>query len=104
MHACIEATESNADLVWVDEPRLQAHGAEPFTQIPCWVPEAGEYAGFLEADTSLAARTGLVCRPVTDTVTDTWQWIKKEGVPAQRPDRDVHGLPIALEQEILASL
>lgn len=103
LQACIEATGSNADLVWVGEQHLQAHNAEPFTQIPCWVPEAGEFAGFLEADTSLAARTGLVCRPVTDTVTDTWQWIEREGMPAQRPDRDVHGLPIALEQEILAS-
>jgi hypothetical protein len=33
----------------------------------------GEFAGFLEADTSLAANTGLVCRPVTETVDDTWQ-------------------------------
>jgi len=67
------------------------------------VPEAGEFAGFLEADTSLAARTGLVCRPVTDTVTDTWQWLEREGMPAQRPDRDVHGLASALEERILAS-
>jgi 2'-hydroxyisoflavone reductase len=67
------------------------------------VPEAGEFAGFLEIDTSEAARTGLVCRPVKDTVTDTWQWLEREGMPAQRPDRDVHGLPAALEQQVLAS-
>lgn len=101
--ACVQATGSRAELVWVSEADLQAHGAEPFTQIPCWVPEGGEFAGFLEGDTSRAARTGLVCRPATDTVTDTWLWIKREGMPAQRPDRDVHGLPTALEQQILAS-
>jgi 2'-hydroxyisoflavone reductase len=89
--------------VWISETDLQAHGVEPFTQIPCWVPEAGEFAGLLEANTSRAARTGLVCRPVTATVTDTWQWIKQEGMPAQRLDRDVHGLPAALEQQILAA-
>jgi 2'-hydroxyisoflavone reductase len=103
LQACVRATRSDAELVWVSEADLQAHGVEPFTQIPCWVPEAGEFAGFLESDTSRAARAGLVCRPVTDTVTDTWQWIKREGMPAQRPDRDVHGLPAALEQQILAS-
>ncbi len=67
------------------------------------MPEAREFAGFLEADTSRAARTGLVCRPVTDTVTHTWQWLQREGMPAQRLDRDVHGLPAALEERILAS-
>lgn len=101
--ACVHATGSGAELVWVSEADLQAHGAEPFTQLPCWVPEVGEFAGFLEVDTSRAARTGLVCRPVTDTVTDTWLWIEREGLPAQRPDRDVHGLPTEMERQILAS-
>jgi 2'-hydroxyisoflavone reductase len=103
LQACVLATGSDAQLVWVSETDLQAHDVEPFTQVPCWVPEAGEFAGFLEADTSRAARAGLVCRPITDTVTDTWQWLQREGTPAQRPDRDVHGLPPALEQRILAS-
>lgn len=87
----------------VSEADLQVHGAQPFTQIPCWVPEAGEFAGFLEVDISRAVHSGLVCRPMTDTVTDARLWIKREGMPAQRPDRDVYGLPTALEQQILAS-
>ena len=83
--ACVQATGSGAELVWVSEADLQAHGAEPFTQIPCWVPEAGEFAGFLELDTSRAAHSGLVCRPVTDTVTDTWQWIKRRACRPNDP-------------------
>lgn len=63
------------------------------------MPEAGEFTGFLEADTSRAVRTLLVCRQVTDT----WQWLDREGMPAPRSDRDVHGLPAPLEQQILAS-
>lgn len=101
--ACVKATGSDGELVWVNEADLQAHGAEPFTQIPCWVPEGGEFAGFFEGDTSRAADSGLVCRPVTETVTDTWLWIQRDGMPAQRPDRDAHGLPAALEQQILSS-
>ncbi len=56
LQACVRATRSDAELVWVSETALQAHGVEPFTQVPCWVPEAGEFAGFLEADTSRRSR------------------------------------------------
>ena len=101
LSACIGATGSGARLVWASETSLAAVGAEPWTHLPCWVPEAGEFAGFLEVDTSLAARTGLVCRPVGETVEDTWRWIVREGRPGQRPDRPVHGLPPAIEERLL---
>jgi len=102
LQACVDVTASGAELVWVDEATLAAAGAEPWTHLPCWVPETGEWAGFLESDTSLAAATGLVCRPVTDTVADTWAWLKAEGRPAQRPDRATHGLPAEIEAALLA--
>ena len=103
LHACVAATGASAELVWIDEDTLAAAGAQPWTQLPCWVPETGAFAGFLEADTSRAARTGLTCRPVTDTVADTWRWLQQGGIPAQRPDRDVHGLPADLEHRLLAA-
>ena len=102
LQACLDATGSSAELVWISEDRLAAAGVEPWTQLPCWVPATGEFAGFLEADTTLAARTGLVCRPVTQTVADTWAWLQDEGFPAQRPDRPVHGLPPELERDLLS--
>ncbi|NAZ87334.1 NAD-dependent epimerase/dehydratase family protein [Kineococcus indalonis] len=101
--ACVRVTGSRAQLVWVDEERLAAEGAQPWTHLPCWVPERGGFAGFLEADTSLAARTGLVCRPVEDTVADTWAWVQRGPLPPQRPDRAVHGLPPELERRLLAA-
>lgn len=100
--ACIHVTGSDAQLVWRDEETLAAAGAEPWTHLPCWVPEAGEYAGFLESDTSLAAATGLRCRPIAETVADTWAWLQAEGLPAQRPDRPFHGLPPDIEARLLA--
>ena len=102
LEACLDATGSDAELVWVDEADLAAAGAEPWTHLPCWVPEHGEFAGFLEGDTSLAAATGLVCRPVEETVGDTWRWLQAEGPPAQRADRSVHGLPEEVERRLLA--
>ena len=101
LEACRAATGSGAELVWVDEAALEAAGAEPWTHLPCWVPEHGEYAGFLEADTSRAAASGLVCRPVAETAADTWAWLQREGAPAQRADREVHGLPADVEARLL---
>jgi 2'-hydroxyisoflavone reductase len=102
LKACISATGSDAELVWIPESELAESGVEPWTQLPCWVPEVGEFAGFLEVDTSLAAATGLACRSVQETVDDTWRWLQRSGKPEQRPDRDVHGLPADLEHRILA--
>lgn len=99
--ACIAAVRSDARLIWIAEVELAAAGAQPWTQLPCWVPEGGEFAGFLEADTSLAAATGLVCRPVDQTVNDTWSWLQRDGRPEQRPDRAIHGLPHELEKQLL---
>lgn len=101
LEACLAATRSDAELVWVPEDRLAAAGAEPWTQLPCWVPEAGEYAGFLESNTSLAAATGLVCRPIAETVADTWTWLQADGWPEQRADRPTHGLPAEIEAALL---
>lgn len=101
LQACIDATGSTAELVWITQDRLAAAGVEPWTQLPCWVPQTAEFAGFLEADTTMAARTGLRCRPVSDTVADTWAWLQADGFPQQRSDRPVHGLPAELEAALL---
>ena len=102
--ACVDATRSDAELVWVSEADLEAAGVEPWVQLPCWVPESGEYAGFLEGDTSLAAARGLRCRPVRQTVLDTWRWLRADGPPPPHPDRPTHGLPTELEQRLLRTV
>ena len=103
LEACTASTDSDAALEWVPWERLSAAGVEPWTQLPCWVPEDGEFAGFLEADASYAASLGLVCRPVEETVADTWAWVQRDGMPEQRPDRAVHGLPSDVEAALLST-
>jgi len=97
LRVCLAVTGAEAELVWISEEELAAAGAQPWTHLPCWVPERGEFTGFLEVDTTRAAATGLRCRPITDKVTDTWTWLQRDGLPRQRSNGDVHGLPAELE-------
>ena len=101
LEACVAATGSDAEPVWVDEATLERLGVRPWTQLPVWVPEHGEFAGFLEGDVARALGLGLRCRPVEETVADTWAWLQREGVPAPRADRPAHGLPEELERAVL---
>ncbi|MBK5306329.1 MAG: NAD-dependent epimerase/dehydratase family protein [Frankiaceae bacterium] len=100
--ACVAATGADAELVWVPEEVLDSEGAEPWTQLPCWVPSTGELAGLMESDTSLAVASGLRCRPVGETVRDTWEWVTRAGMPAPREGLPLNGLPADLEAKLLA--
>ncbi|BFO20900.1 hypothetical protein SHKM778_72880 [Streptomyces sp. KM77-8] len=54
------------------------------------------------ADVSRAVATGLRCRPVAETVADTWAWLRGIGGTApQRPDRTVEGLDPEVEAKVL---
>lgn len=100
LEACVDATGSDGELVWVDEEDLAAAGAQPWTQLPCWVPEQGELAGVMASDTGKALAAGLVCRPVEETVGDTWAWMQSAGVPRGRPGMEP-GLPEDVERRLL---
>jgi 2'-hydroxyisoflavone reductase len=103
LEACVEVTGADVELVWVDEADLEAAGAEPWTQLPCWVPETGELAALLAGDVSRAHAAGLVCRPVEETVADTWAWLRADGWPPPRPGLPPMGLPEELERRLLGA-
>lgn len=100
LEACVDATGSDADLVWVDEEDLAAAGVQPWTQLPCWVPETGELAGVFAGDTSKARAAGLTVRPIEETVADTWAWLQITSLPKGRPGMEP-GLPEELERRLL---
>jgi nucleoside-diphosphate-sugar epimerase len=102
LEACVEVTGSYAELVWVDEADLAAAGAQPWTQLPCWLPESGEDAGIFEGDTAKAVAAGLSVRSVEQTVADTWAWMQEAGVPKGRPGLEP-GLPEELERALLGN-
>jgi 2'-hydroxyisoflavone reductase len=97
-------TGSRATLVWVSPEVIEAAGIQPWTELPVWVPPDGEDAGVHDSDVSAAYEAGLTCRPVRQTVADTWRWLQDEGDPPVSPGRTAHGLSPETERRVLAGL
>jgi 2'-hydroxyisoflavone reductase len=93
-----------ANLVWADPAVIEAAGIEPWTELPVWAPPDGEAASLHDGDVSAIFAAGLTCRPVEETVADTWAWLQAEGDPPVRDGRPRHGLDPDREREVLASL
>jgi 2'-hydroxyisoflavone reductase len=90
--SCAHVTGGAARLVWADDDLLLRHGVEPWTELPLWTPDTAEYAGIWTASTARAEAAGLRCRPVTETVADTWASLRTQPDAANIPPR---GLPAA---------
>ncbi|MCX4845327.1 NAD-dependent epimerase/dehydratase family protein [Streptomyces sp. NBC_00893] len=103
LDACVRATGSDAELRWTPAERILAAGVAPWTDLPVWLPPGELYEAIHGGDVSRAYATGLRCRPVEETVADTWKWLEElGGVAPQRPDRPAVGLDPAKEAELLA--
>lgn len=103
LELALEVTGGSADLVWASPEALDAAGIAPWTELPIWVPPTGEFAGLHNGDVSAAYASGLTCRPVRDTVADTWRWLQSESTLVPIGDRD-QGLDPDREREVLAAL
>lgn len=68
------------ELRWTPARRILDAGVSPWTDLPIWVPpeEAPDLLGALYTlDVSRAMATGLRCRPLAETVADTWAWLRE---------------------------
>ena len=102
--ACRDVTGAGAELVWVDPDEVLAAGIAPWTELPIWAPPAGELAGLHDGDVGRAVAAGLRCRPIAETVADTWAWMQTEGEPPPRTDRPPVGLDPEKERAVLATV
>jgi len=82
LEACVHATGSGAELVWLSPDEVARAEVAPWTELPVWLPPGHEAAGLHDCDVSRALAAGLEVRPLGETVDDTWAWIRREGVPA----------------------
>ncbi|MGO8961607.1 MAG: NAD-dependent epimerase/dehydratase family protein [Streptosporangiaceae bacterium] len=102
LQAAVEVTGSSARLVWTPPEVIEAAGISPWTELPVWVPPGSEGAGLHAGDVAAAHAAGLACRPVRETVADTWAWLEAEGDPPSGPHRP--GLDPERERQVLAGL
>ncbi|MHC3815765.1 NAD-dependent epimerase/dehydratase family protein [Streptomyces sp. DT9] len=102
LDACVRVTGSDAELRWTDTETILAAGVEPWSDLPVWLPPGELYDSLHQGDVSRAHATGLRCRPVGETVEDTWKWLCERGGSApQRPDRPTVGLDPQTEAKLL---
>jgi nucleoside-diphosphate-sugar epimerase len=103
LEACVAvAGAADAELTWVDPDAIEAAGIEGWTELPMWLPP-GEFDGMLGFTVEHAHGAGLRCRPVQETVSDTWEWLSAS--PEQVPRRaglPSTGLDAARERQVLA--
>jgi 2'-hydroxyisoflavone reductase len=104
LEAARQVTGSRATLVWVPPETIETAGIQPWTELPIWLPPTGEYVGMHDGDVSAVYAAGLTCRPVTQTIADTWRWLQEEGYPQSGPGRPEHGLSPDVERRVLAGL
>ncbi|MFD4933159.1 NAD-dependent epimerase/dehydratase family protein [Streptomyces virginiae] len=72
---CVRVTGGAAELRWTSPETIAAAEVSPWTDLPVWAPPGTDFhAAIHTGDVARAHATGLVCRPVSETVTDTWTW------------------------------
>ncbi|MGH8970378.1 MAG: hypothetical protein ACRDV1_10565, partial [Actinomycetes bacterium] len=100
---CVTATGSGATLTWVGDSFLLERGVEPWTELPLWMPPGQGADHAWDVESAAAGEAGLRCRPVTETVEDTWSWLAGGSRPAERrPGLPEQGLAADKERRILA--
>ena len=92
-----QVSGSNANFKWASVEFLNQNNVAPWSDIPVWVPDTAEDAGFSRFDLSRAIRAGLKFRALHDTVRDTIEWANTR--PAEYEWRA--GLKSEREQELL---
>jgi hypothetical protein len=106
LEAAVQATDSDARLRWVPDDVLVAHDVEAWDELPLWIPPATG-AGTWAVGTERAQKAGLRCRPVAETVADTWAWLRGGGAEAigdWRAENRPRGLTTQRERELLAAV
>nr|BFE81602.1 NAD-dependent epimerase/dehydratase family protein [Planobispora longispora] len=105
LQECRAVTGSDAEFVWVDDRFLLDREVQPWTELPVWAPRSPEFAGVWLPSSAKARAAGLTCRPVAETVRDTWAWLRD--IPVERRSfgtaRMSHGIDPDKEAEILAA-
>jgi 2'-hydroxyisoflavone reductase len=97
LETCKQVSSSDADIRWAGVEFLNQNNVAPWSDMPVWIPDTAEEAGFSRFDVSKAIQAGLTFRPLEETVRDTIDWAKTR--PPEYEWRA--GLKPEREQELL---
>ncbi|GHF59249.1 reductase [Streptomyces mashuensis] len=98
LEACARVTGGGARLHWVTPEDVRAAAVEPWTDLPVWLPPGELHDNLFGRQVEKAHAEGLRCRPVEETVADTWAWLRTLDGPAPRRD-DRPRVGLSPEQE-----
>lgn len=104
LSVCVDVTGSDARPVWIDDDFLLEHGVGVWDELPLWAPATPEFAGVWLASSGKALAAGLSCRPVEESLRDTWGWLSGDDVPDPLPaylDRPTKGMAAEKERDVL---
>ena len=99
LEACRRTTYSDANFTWVPPEFLLENGVQPWTEMPIWV--SPELYGMFNINTDRAASIGLYCRPLIDTVADTWNVMQNENQPILNERMSAPGISAEKEKVTL---
>lgn len=97
---CVEATQSTAELVWVPDQKLVSAGVRQWSEMPLWRTHQGVW----QVASTKAQADGLHCRPLCETVHDTWTWMNATQDADSNERAAEIGISKERESEVLASL
>jgi nucleoside-diphosphate-sugar epimerase len=100
LDTCKQVSGSDVNFKWASAEFLKAHNVVEWSDMPVWVPDNEENAGFSRVDVSKAIQAGLTFRSLEETVRDTLTWAKTR--PADHEWRA--GLTKEKEDKALAAL
>jgi len=95
------AIGSNATFTWVDQDFLREKEVRGWGELPVWVQQGPDTAGFMTVSVAAARAKGLTYRPFEETVRDTLAYHKSRTAERQAALRA--GLKPEKEAEVLAA-
>ena len=101
LHGIRAVTTAGATLHWVPAAFLAEHNVSPWGDMPVWVPDDAENAGFGRTVVAKAVAAGLTFRPLATTAADTLAWFN--ALPAERREKLRAGITPEREKEVLAA-
>jgi len=100
LETCKQISGSDAQFKWAGVEFMNQNNVAPWSDLPAYLPDVGEEAGFARVDISKAIHAGLTFRPLKDTVGATIAWANTRPVDHEWQA----GLKPEREQELLKLL